>query len=228
MSNRKHDPENKFEYFSTPTSVVNDLLNLGVLIGSTSVLEPCAGTGNIIKTLRQTGYDHHITAVEINQDHEEKCLLTSPDLLVIGNFLNEKLINEHTIGTFDLIICNPPFSNIERFIEKCWHLLNFSGQLCVILRLGHLVGVKRGKFLRTYRPSSINILSHRPSFTEGVLNSGDIGGYCWLIWEKPLIEPHRDTIVKWIRPENPDWDRRNNVGDERTEKKNRMIINQKE
>ena len=70
------------------------------------VLEPSAGTGNIVKAIiNKRGVE--LTCVEINT---ELCKILKHDLS--GNVINEDFLSLNgNLGTFDRIIMNPPFEN---------------------------------------------------------------------------------------------------------------------
>lgn len=184
-----------YEDYFTPMDVVGDIFKppVDILKGVTSVLEPSAGEGNIVNALRYNGFDHHITAVELQDRYIPKLRLTRPDALINGDFL---CMDKSILGTFDLVIINPPFSLVEEFVEHSLDLLNDGGQVIVLMRLVHLVGVQRGKFMRRNRPSNIYLMCHRPSFTGG---QSDIGGYAWVRWSGDGSD---QTYTDWIRPEN--------------------------
>ncbi len=192
MSNRAVNVDNLLEFYETPIDVTIDLLELGVLKSTMSILEPTAGRGKIVKALRSVGYDWHITAVEINDEYESDLYQNGSDTVIIDDFLTTQQLTTN----FDLVIINPPYSNVEGFIEKGLNCLNKGGKLCALLRMGHLVGVKRGQFLTKHKPLSVNVLCHRPQFCK---NASDIGGYAWVIWQENSLN---DTIMTWIRPEN--------------------------
>ncbi len=184
------------EIFFTPQDVVVDIVKTGILRGVTSILEPCAGRGDIIKALRASGYTWDITAVELVSELAEEVSASGIDRLYYGSFFDH-YFSEANYGKFDLVIINPPFSLLEDFMEKSHSLLNESGQLIVLMKLCHLVGNSRSKFLMKYRPTSVHLLANRPAFTGGL---GDIGGYCWIKIDNPLTQV--ETTLHWIRRES--------------------------
>lgn len=79
-----------------------------------SVLDPSAGTGNLLKAY---DYDAKKYAVEI-----------SPDLCVLlrelkYNVFNADFLTWQTDRFFDGIIMNPPFSAVEKHVLKAWDIL---------------------------------------------------------------------------------------------------------
>lgn len=177
----------------TPGYVTDDLLDLNILNGCTSVLEPCAGDGAIVKAIRRQNFDWFIGAVEINNDFAEALYESNPDSVTIGSFLDDK-ITTTTHGTYDAIITNPPYSCLDPIIQKSYTFLNPSGKMAMLLRLQHLSGVKRAKLIEALPPTSIHMFGHRPAITNSV---ADIGGYCWVIWDKPLTT--QATTIHWFK-----------------------------
>lgn len=199
MSNRKINPDNLGEMFHTPVDVTNNLLEAltadGIGIKRDSlVLDPCAGHGNIIRALR---WNNIVDTFAIESDPRAIDQLTTVNGKAL-TFNTSFFVNELSddFPSMDYIIINPPYTLIEQFIERSFMFLKYDGHICVLLRLGHLAGVKRGRFLRKYQPKYVYILCQRPSFSG---TAADIGGYAWVVWDS-YIDPQRDTIVRWIRP----------------------------
>lgn len=188
----------------TPRYVTEELLHLGVLVGCTSVLEPSAGTGEIVKVLRLNGFDWHITAVEINDQFRKDLYRSGPDRMIIGDFLQQ---TPQFLKKFDAVIMSPPYSLIDDFIPHGHSFLNRKGKMAALLRLQHLVGKKRNKVFEKFPPTSVHLFGHRPAITHSV---ADIGGYAWVIWDNPLTK--KDTILKWIEPQVERIDGRANEG----------------
>lgn len=185
--------------YQTPVEVIEDLLHLGIINQSTSLLEPSAGEGRIIDAARSYGYDYHITAVELDKKFREDLEVNQNiDKLIIGSFLDDEIVNEETIGTFDTILGNPPYDLLESFISKSTELLNKGGQLIFLLRVGSLSGIGRSKFFEKFHPSKIYLLAKRPAFA---IKAVDNCGYCWVIWDNPI--DYSPTILEWMKYDGP-------------------------
>ena len=86
----------------------------------------------------------------------------------------------------EVVISNPPFSNMWNFLQK--------GVLeaeCFILlaSLSLLASKTRQEFLKQNRPDTIVVMSQRPKFTvnkDGKLAT-DFADYAWFIWYKGLV-----------------------------------------
>jgi protein-L-isoaspartate O-methyltransferase len=94
------------QLFPTPPEIAAHMVELAEIEPGHSVLEPSAGTGNILKELPCIRPNGSITAVEIKQ---ELCTMLEPwaDQIECADFLS----CNGDLGTFDRIIMNPPFEN---------------------------------------------------------------------------------------------------------------------
>ena len=98
------------------------------------MLEPGAGSGNIIKTLQKYG-DFSIDAVEIRPE-EAQHLQDLGVNVIIDDFLSMDLGKK-----YDLIIGNPPFNQAIEFVEKSLRLLKPGGRLIFLLRTAFMESV---------------------------------------------------------------------------------------
>lgn len=103
------------EFYPTPKEVI-DRMMMGVNVSGKVILEPSAGTGNIVDWLKEAGA-RDVLACEINQDLQRvvsrKCNLICDDFL--------KLTTEE-ISHIDMIVMNPPFSNAAQHILHAFEI----------------------------------------------------------------------------------------------------------
>lgn len=103
------------EFYPTPKEVI-DRMMMGVNVSGKVVLEPSAGTGNIVDWLKEAGA-REVMACEINQYLQriisQKCNLICDDFL--------KLTAEE-ISHIDMIVMNPPFSNAAQHILHAFEI----------------------------------------------------------------------------------------------------------
>lgn len=86
---------NTSDFYVTPFPFVRALISNIDLSGKT-ILDPCCGTGVIGKVLEEFGLPY-----------------TGKDIITGDDFFNEK-------GSYDVIICNPPYSIKDDFLKKAF------------------------------------------------------------------------------------------------------------
>lgn len=120
------------QLFPTPPELAARMVALADLRPGMTVLEPSAGTGNIVAQVRLCNVTNPTTAVEINQqladklrDRFESCEIRH------GDFLDMTPLD---LGRFDRVIMNPPFENADdiRHIRAALELLAPGGLLVAI------------------------------------------------------------------------------------------------
>lgn len=116
-------PDSKsHQYYPTPNSLVDKMLEQVVIESDDDVLEPSAGNGSIAEKL-----DGNVTCIEISPMRVE--ILKSKGLNALkGDFL------EHH-GSYDKIVMNPPFNKNQAkiHIEHAYELLKPGGSLVAIM-----------------------------------------------------------------------------------------------
>lgn len=106
------------QLFPTPAEIAKRMAELAEVEPGMTVLEPSAGTGNLIKALRGVyGDTFELTAVEYNHNLCEvlRRLETEPFHLIEDNFLEYQQPGDQTYTSkqFDRVVMNPPFKNAE-------------------------------------------------------------------------------------------------------------------
>jgi protein-L-isoaspartate O-methyltransferase len=115
------------QLFPTPSHIAQRMVYLAKIEHNHAVLEPSAGTGNILKAISEHSNCDNVVAVEINQslatafDHERY-------EVVCGDFL------EYTGHQFDRIVMNPPFEHGAdiKHINHAMTLLKPGGRLVAL------------------------------------------------------------------------------------------------
>ena len=162
------------DFYSTPQGCVENFLNNHKLQHG-NILEPSAGNGNVIETIRDRGYKNHITSLELREE-EENILNKYSDKVIIDDFLKWK-----TDKKYKTIIGNPPYSLALDFIEKSLELLEDDGELIFLLRTALLESKKRYEFWQKNPVNKLYVLANRPSFTG---KGTDATSYSWYVWKK--------------------------------------------
>lgn len=77
-----------YDFYATPPETIRSFLaNFDGISSGDRILEPSAGNGQIIKVLRESGYDNRIDAVELRPE-ERATLEALADNVTIGNFFD--------------------------------------------------------------------------------------------------------------------------------------------
>lgn len=103
------------ELYPTPKEVI-DRMMMGENVAGKIVLEPSAGTGNIVEWLQEAGAKE-VIACEINPTLQK--ILSRKCRLICDDFL--KLTSEE-ISHIDMIVMNPPFSCASRHILHAYEI----------------------------------------------------------------------------------------------------------
>lgn len=103
------------DFYPTPKEVISRMMQGEDVVGKV-ILEPSAGSGNIVEWLKEAGAKE-VIACEINEDLQKivgkKCRLVGDDFL--------KLRAEE-VSHIDMIVMNPPFSQDVRHILHAYEI----------------------------------------------------------------------------------------------------------
>ena len=158
------------DFYATPVDVVENLLKFIDLSNVSTILEPSAGSGNVLTPLSG---DFNITSCEIREE-ELDTLDGLSQSVIIDDFMTHDFTDK-----YDLIIGNPPYSKAIEFVEKSLSLLSENGKLVFLLRTAFLESKKRYEFWQENPLSDLLVLSKRPSFTG---KGTDATSYSWFVW----------------------------------------------
>lgn len=163
------------DFYPTPTEVISKMLQYSHVANKT-ILEPSAGSGNIVDYLQAAGAKE-VIACEI-EPKLRSILSTRCD--VIGNdFLS---LNSADISHVDMIVMNPPFSDQRNHILHAW---NIAPSGCEIISL-----CNASMIINNYS------YSKDQQITELINNFGDSENF-----GKCFQDSERETSVEvgWIR-----------------------------
>jgi len=159
--------------YPTPQWCVERLLE-AVTLPNGQWLEPCAGSGEIIKVISRQNIKARWTAIEISPEYSKTLVevVGQEGDVVITDFLQMPCSD---IFKVDVAITNPPYSRVMDFVTKSMQLADW---VIMLLRLNFLGSLKRAKFFHRHMPD-VYVLPNRPSFTgEGT----DSTEYAWFVW----------------------------------------------
>lgn len=175
VSDRRPD-----DNYTTPRWVVEALLAgpLGIdevrLTGD--VLDPCAGSGAIMKALGANGYK--MRGIELDSQRMMSTEGYGP--CVCGDALKMDWQRPHAI------VMNPPYLLAMEFVHKALEVMQLTnpmtkvgGTVAVLLRLQWLASQRRATF-HAEHPADILVLPRRPSFTGN--GKTDAADYAWFVW----------------------------------------------
>lgn len=159
--------------YATPIWCIEKLLDEYIPPSAGLLIDPAAGTGNILSVLHRRGID--------------MTRLVGTDIIDGYDFLSE----DWAITDYDChllkpaaIISNPPYSLAFEFVKKS---LTLCDEVVMLLRLGFLASQTRYGFWQQHPCQRIIVLSERPSFDGDGTDNSDYG---WFIWAKrPSLVP---------------------------------------
>lgn len=152
-----------------------------------SILEPGCGAGTFLRAIRQTWPEAPIHGIELHPDLAGFAESQGFEVK-LGNVLTEKL------GTYDLILGNPPFRYSDDFVPVLLQSLSPKGVLAFVLRLNYLAGQKRyDSIWRRAPPARVYALPARPGFTpDGKTDATD---YMVAAWQK---DSDQACVLSWL------------------------------
>ena len=102
-------------YHPTPEGVIEQM-TMGVDLEGKTVLEPSAGSGNIVDHVKKLG----ASQVLVYEKEPELRDILEKKAKVMGNdFLKA---DKNDLSHVNYIIMNPPFSNADEYILKAWEV----------------------------------------------------------------------------------------------------------
>ena len=113
------------DFYPTPESVIGQMLQ-GHDVAGKIILEPSAGSGNIVEYL-QKNFAKEVIACEINE--KLRCIVESKCRVIASNFLE---VTREEVSHIDMIVMNPPFSDARRHIL---HAFEVAPDGCEIISL---------------------------------------------------------------------------------------------
>lgn len=159
------------DFFETPAWCTKAILPL---LPSANVLDPCAGSGAILRAVRDEYPDALVSGYEINDaltalSHEHGLSVETRDALGLDPW-----------RAADVILMNPPFALAEEFVRRALAEAQPTAWVVALLRVNWIASIKRMAFHRAH-PADLYILPRRPSFTG---KGTDACEYAWFVWRR--------------------------------------------
>ncbi len=183
------------DYYITPEEEINKFLDKFLhdhyLIRNCRILDPCAGGDSIHPMAYPNALAKHgftdITTIDIRPDSKAQ--------------IQADYLNYQVIGSYDLIITNPPFYIAEEVVKKAFRDVGgeygIYGTIVMLLRLNFMGSQNRKDFWMEYPPDEIYIHSKRMCFTgDGKTDSIEYAHFVWFknIWGKE----NKSTRIIWL------------------------------
>lgn len=129
------------DFYPTPVGVIEKMLMNENIVGKT-VLEPSAGSGNIVRYLQKCGA-REVIACE--KDLNIRKLLGNACNIIAEDFLT---VTSEMVSHVDYIVMNPPFS---RGVSHIMHAYSVAPSGCTIIALCNTDSVSSGHYYRKNR-----------------------------------------------------------------------------
>ena len=188
MARRKND-KTDLDFYRTPAWATRSLFEMlshhDLIKHDQSVLDPCAGAGDMSRELK-----HHfrrVTTMDIER-------YDGLELDFQRDFLSMEPIDSH-----DWVIANPPFNLAEPFISRS--MITAWDGVAILGRIQLLESVQRFANIWNYNPCQfVFIFCERLGFAKGygeaVQSAACHAWFVWLTDSDQTVPP----MVDWIRP----------------------------
>ncbi len=126
---------NLIEFYPTPEKLAEKMVDHLKIDEIETILEPSAGTGNLIKAYKNKHRKRHsyfekdldIDAIEIEQNL--RAILKDEKVRVV----HDNFLTYDTLKSYDLVLMNPPFSNGDEHLLKALRMQESGGKIVCLL-----------------------------------------------------------------------------------------------
>jgi len=200
------------DYYATPPEEVENILEkeglrwftVEGINTSCTIWEPCCGGGHMAKGIIDYLNKNHISTTHFfmsdlvdrgAQDYIESLYENSQIQYDYGIDL---LDPEEDFPITDFIIMNPPFKDIDKFVNAVFSC--FSHKLIMLARLKFIESKKRYEEIFSKNPPTriYQYIDRIACYKDGdfSIKPNSIEAYAWFVWDKD--DPSKDTTLKWI------------------------------
>ena len=178
---RKPKSKKILDAFETPKEVTAALGEFQLSFGS-NILEPCAGSGRMVKEIKKIWPNANVTSSDIQRGRD---------------FLQRTKIHKGSL------ITNPPYryGMAQRMVDHALRICD--GKVAMLLQSDFIWGQRRGKsfYLAGFRPEMIIVIPWRINFFIGASNKiidGQFFSHAWVIWPKRSERTNNTTTrIEW-------------------------------
>jgi hypothetical protein len=185
------------EVYETPAWCYDRLVERLPGVPRGSILEPSAGSGNLVRAIKRHAPDAAVDACEIRVECGLSLEAAGADKVTITNFFD---VLPPVGPLYNYAIGNPPYSAAREFVGRCQQ---WATTTIMLLRLCFLASSERQGWLRENMPD-VYVLPNRPSFTgDGRTDGMD---YAWMVWRsdndqsKGIVEVLNSTPAEVRNP----------------------------
>lgn len=178
-----------FDWYQDPVEAIEALLAVERFAGAS--WDPCCGIGTIPKAMIAAGHCCYATDV------------TFRGYIGNGHTPRNFLTDEPVAGAIDNIVCNPPYKDPTRYVDRALAIARH--KVACLLPLTFLEGEKRARWRIRTPLARIRTFSWRISMPPGeLLQAGKVeakGGtkaFAWFVWELGWQGPAQE--IPLIRP----------------------------
>lgn len=172
-----HLEDGALEHWATPRWCTERLLGVHPPPTST-VVEPSAGKGAIVRVLAE--HDYRVHAFEINPHRRQTLKDAGAESVDIDDWLSYKT------GGLVSIVGNPPYRPAETMLAHVKHCLSVRAQyVALLLPLSFLSGGsgRRAFWVEQGGPHSLYFFSERPKFA----GAGGQFECAWFVWDRNVL-----------------------------------------
>ncbi|RUR74894.1 hypothetical protein PCC6912_50720 [Chlorogloeopsis fritschii PCC 6912] len=173
ISSRK--TRNNNDFYPTPAQLTHKLLEVVDIDPGVTILEPCAGEGDILNVLQY--YNVGVVASDISWQPHPGQTTTDATERLFWHYWKNRL-------RFEWVITNPPFNEASAILPLAYK--HASVGVCFLLRLSYLEPTKaRGDWFLEHMDNMSNLIifgQPRPSFTGD--RRVDSVTTAWMVWRK--------------------------------------------
>lgn len=174
----------KGDFYQTPYSMTEQILETIYINPKSSILEPAAGDGAIVKVLKK-----HFSKDQF------------PNITIYASDINRQVCNWNFLTTdfkqrFDWIITNPPYSLANEFVVRAKEI---ASNVLMLLPLNYLQGQRRYQEEIFNTLNSIYIFTRMPMLSEEIREDGKyktgMQAYAWYYWNSAS---NTEPTIYWL------------------------------
>ena len=207
---KDHDSRADLDYYATPPEEVENILEIEGLdysacSGTPVIWEPCCGGGHmaegVLQYLKNDPNTIKLILTDLVDRGAEEYLYNTPywgEDRIIYTAYDIDLLTGISYAGVDYIIMNPPFKDIDKFVNAV--LPCATHKLIMLARLKFIESQKRYEQIFSKNPPTrvYQYIDRIACYKDGdfSIKPNSIEAYAWFVWDKD--EDKEGTELKWI------------------------------